>query len=75
MSVTRSVAVGFAGALTVTAAIAADSGPSKELPPTKLKFFEIGGDSQKGAHGTFLKMPAGFVIGRSSRACNFPQII
>jgi Domain of unknown function (DUF4437) len=71
MSVTRSVAVGFAGALAVSAAIATDSGPSKDLPVTKLKFFEVGGgplqaaaaygDLQKGPHGTFIKMPAGFV--------------
>src|SRR5258707_4788299 len=67
----RSVAVGFAGALAVSAAIATDSGPLKDLPVTKLKFFEVGGgplqaataygDLQKGPHGTFIKMPPGFV--------------
>jgi beta-alanine degradation protein BauB len=68
MSVMKSVFVGVAGALAVTVAIAAES---SSLPVTKLKFFETGigplkaaaafGDLQKGAHGTYIKMPAGFV--------------
>ena len=71
MRMIGSAVIGFAVALAVTVAIAADSGPSKNLPVTKLKFFETGvgplqaaaayGDLQKGAHGTYIKMPAGFV--------------
>jgi beta-alanine degradation protein BauB len=50
---------------------AADTGASVNLPVTKLKFFETGigplqaapafGNLKTGPHGTYIKMPAGFV--------------
>lgn len=56
---------------TISAALAADAGVSKNVPVTKLKFFETGvgplqaasayGDLQKGEHATYIKMPAGYV--------------
>ena len=61
-----------AATLVVAAAsvAAADSGPSANYPITDRKFFDTGvglfaapawGDLQKGAHGTYVRMPAGFV--------------
>jgi beta-alanine degradation protein BauB len=53
------------------AAVVADPLPSSNLPVTGLKFFDTGigplkaapahGDMQKGPHGTYVKMPAGWV--------------
>ena len=53
-----------------TAALAADGGPSANYPITNRTFFDTGvglqaaaahGDLQKGTHGTYVKMPAGFI--------------
>lgn len=63
------LACGFAG-LFATTVIAADQTESYSLPVTKLKFFDTGiglgaaaayGDLKTGKHGTFVRMPAGFV--------------
>jgi beta-alanine degradation protein BauB len=67
---TRAVIAAGMG-LALTPALAADPVPSSNLPVTGLKFFDTGagplkaapayGDLQKGPHGTYVKMPAGYV--------------
>jgi beta-alanine degradation protein BauB len=63
-------------AVAATAAMAGSGGQSRNLPVTQLQYLPTGvsdgvhgevkaaaayGDSTRGAHGTFLKLPAGFV--------------